>query len=402
MATAVRNIVNKLNINIRDNTVNSVSQADRMSAISQAVQELQAEFGFDHVNRTYTLDFFDSINYYDITSSVPSFFEPVDLRRAQGNHTETFQRKSAREIANEIDLGHTENSFAIERKDLKQYLVVNFNSKYSPTSIEKCESTANGSWTGDTTNSDITNFTIDEVEYKEGGASFNFDADVSQSSNNRATIDTSLAMTNMDLSEFEDLGSLVFWAYIPDTQYFSSITAYWGTNSTNYWSAAITTASDVSGNPWSDGWNQVKVDWEDTTKTGTPSSTAIDYMRFDYNYTADLTDETDFRLDDVRFIRPEKLTLHYESIYLGRSSTAVDIREFNSSADVPFYSGTYDYFDNPVAHKAAATLFRSMGLYNDAEREEQEWRKQMNDLKKKFPTSHLKEIKSFKVLGVRF
>src|SRR3990167_801385 len=402
MATNVNNIISKVDINIRDTSNNSVSQADRFSAISQAVQELQAEFGFDHVNRTYIFDFFDSINYYNITTDVPSFFEPVDLRRELGDHTETFQRKSPREIANEIDLGHTENSFAVERADLKQYLVVNFASKYSSTSIEQCNSTANGSWTIDATNSDATNFTIDEVEYKEGGASFNFDADVSQSGNDRSTIETGAAMTNMDLSEFEDLGSLVFWAYIPETSDFSSVTGYWGTDSTNYWSAAVTTANDISGNPWVDGWNRIKIDWADTTKTGSPSSTAIDYMRFDFNYTANQADETDFRVDDAKFIRPEKLTLHYESIFIGRSSTAVDIREFGATGDIPFYSGTYDHFDNPVSHKASSILFRSMGLYNDAEREEQEYRKQMNDLKKRLPASHIKEAKNWKVLGIRF
>ena len=402
MSTVVNNIQDKVNINIRDTSTNSVTAANRLSAISQATQELMAEFGFDHQNRTYELNFFDTIHYYNITADVPSLFEPVDLRRKEGDHTETFQRKSAREIANEIDLGHTENSFAIERKDLAQYLVVNFNPKYSATILESCENTANGSWSLDTTNSDATNFTIDEVEFKAGNASFNFDIDVSQSSNNRATLETSAARTIADLSTFEDLGSVVLWIYIPVKDYINSFTVYLGTDSTNYWSGAATSASDVSGNAWVSGWNRIRVDWEDMTKTGSPTSTAVDYMRFDMNYATAQGDDTDFRIDDIKIVRPEKLDFHYESTYIGRSSTAANISEFSSVNDIPFYSNTYDHFDNPISHKAAAILFRSMGLYNDAEREEQEWRKQMNDLKKRLPASHIKESKSFRPLGIRF
>ena len=401
MATTISGIISKVDLILRDTSNNSVSAADRLLAISTAVQDIMGEFGFDHMNKTYSLSYLDTVNYYKLDTDITDLIEPIDLRRGEGENVEQFTRKNPRELAIEIANGETENAFGIERKDRDTYLVVNYGSPHQAILLHDCDSlTSNGTWAVDATNSDATNLTLDSVEFKQGNGSLNFDADVSQSGDNRATIENS-DMAAVDLSDEENLASLVFRVYIPDVTNFSSVTGYWGSSSSAYWSGSATT--DINSNAFVNGWNRIKVDWADATQTGTVDESAIDYLRFDLNYTGSQVDDTDFRIDDINMIRPETLTLFYQSAFLGTDTTGATNRTaFSATGDIPFYSGMYDYFDNPVAYRAASILFDEMGLPADSDRQNLAYQKAIRDLKKRFPSSTMRETSSFKVKGINF
>mgnify|MGYP001605589066 CR=1 FL=1 len=400
MATTVSVIQTRANQFLRDTSTNSVSAADRLRAISIAVQEIMSDWGFDASNKRFAFDYFDTLNYYDITTDVPRFLEPVDLRKEEEDHIEQFTRKTPREIALEIN-SPEEPSFAIERRDEKNFLGISLAAKNTAVTLHSCDSlTSDGTWAVDATNSDATNLTLDEVEFKEGTGSLNFDADVSQSANNRATIDND-DMTAVDLSDHINLSSLLAWIWIPESTDFTSVTAYWGSSSTVYWSASVTT--DVFGAAWAEGaWNRIKVDWDSATQTGTVDNAAIDFLRFDFNYAAAYADQTDFRLDRILMVRPEKLYLHYNSWTIGETTAGVALSEFAATTDVPFYSGLYDFFDNYVAMRSAAILFRQMGLNDDAMLMDSQAEMEKRRLKKKFPNTTQKMTKSFKVQGLDF
>ena len=395
MATTTATTISKIDQFIRDTSTDSVSATDRLQAISIATQDVMTEMGFDLQNATSVISYLDSVNYYKITSAIPDFTEVIDLRRGEGDNTEMFTFKDSDELAVEVANGIEVPSYAIERKDGDTYLVIIYNSEHQADSLHTCNAyDSNGEWEVDDTNSDATNITTDTNEKKEGAGSVNFDIDVSQSANNKATIAND-DINSKDLSDDEDLSSLVFWAYIPDITNFTSITGYWGSSSTVYFSATATT--DLNGNTLVTGWNEIKIDWADATETPTVDTSAINYLRFDFNYAAGQTDDTDFRIDDVRMVRPEKLTLHYHSWYVGEDSSGTKLTAFDSTTDVPFYSGQYDYFDNVVAHRAAAILFKEVGLIDDYNVENGEYVKALRDLKKRFPASGRKESNSFKI-----
>ena len=394
MATTVSQIETQLQRHIRDTSNVSASAADRLDAITEAVRSLYTEFEFDFTNRTFDVNYLDGVYYYDITTDVPDFLEPVDLRREIGDHTEAVTRKSPRELAVEIDSGNGEFSVATERRNEKNYLGIIHTSKYPAKTLHTCNDVdTNGTWTADTTNGDATNITQDTVELKEGSGAINFDIDVSQSGNDKAEIYNE-DMAAVDLSEHEDLSSIVWWAYIPDTTNFTSITAYWGSSSSAYWSAAATT--DLYGASFADGWNRVKVDWSAATPTGSPDASAIDYLQFDFNYAGGQGDDTDFRLDNVQSIRPEKLTFHYNSWAIGRDNSGNLIYDFTATTDVPFYSGIYDYFDDYVALKAASIVLDDLGLYQDAANKEQRAQRKLLALERKMPSSRLTTTRNFK------
>jgi hypothetical protein len=404
MALTEASLETNFNTYIGDSSTDRISAAERLQFATEATVWLQEETGNDHLIDTYTLNYLDGVHTYETTSAVASLLEGADLRREEGNNIISAFHKSSRELSEEIAQGAGEFSWAIERRNNKSYLVVNMQDViYKSVSVSSLDSlTADGdTWEADTTNSDATNLTVDTIEYKEGGASLNFDITVAQSGNNRATI-LNDGLTAKDLSSYENLGSFLFRVYLPDVTNFSSITLYVGEDSSNYWSATATT--ELNGNAWANEWNQVKVNWADMTKTGSPDSSSINYIRFDFNYTGSQANDTDFRLDDLRIARPEKLTFYFTSWYVGTDTTGATPRlAFTATTDIPYFSGQYDQYKYAVSHKMASLAFYGP-LQNPTlgAQHEVESIKALNRAKKLIPSSVTKEIKSFKVAGINF
>lgn len=390
-----------MNTALGDASTDRITAAERLQAVNEGVIWLQEELQNDLQNVTYELNYFDTIHYYKVTTALADLLDGADLRRKESDQTETFTHKSARELAEEIGQRFGESSWAIERRDANAYLVVNHDSKYSAQVLSGFDSTTDGggTWALDETNGDGTNLTIDTNEFVQGSGAFNFDIDVSQTANNKAVL-TNSTLNAQDLSDYEDISSFLFDVYIPSATYTSSFTLYWGSDSTNYWSATVTT--DINGSAWATGWNTVKINWADATKTLTPDVAAIDYISIDLNYTASQTDDTDYRFDNLRLVRPEKLKFHYLSWYVGTSSGGTDLTTFTATSDIPYFSGQYDQYIYPVAHKAASILFKSLRLKQEATDEEAEAQKILKRLLKIHPQSKTPEVKSFKVRGVNF
>lgn len=401
MAITVANLITNLDTVIGDTSTDRISQAERLQFLTESVAWLQQTLGNDHQNCTYDLNYYDSLHIYKITSAVADLLEVADLRQGEYDQFETLTRKSPRELAEEIAQGYRESSYAIERRDGNCYLVVNHESKYDSKKLSSCDSidAGGGTWAVDSTNSDATNLTIDTNEYTEGTGSFNFDVDVSQSGNNRATIVNS-TLTSSDLSNLEGLGSWLVDVYIPDVTNISSVTLYWGSSSSNYYSSTSTT--DYNGQSFVNGWNTLKFDWQSATTTGAPVSSAITYSRIDINYTGSQTDDTDFRIDNIRVVRPERLTFHYISFKVGTSAGGSDIFAFTATTDIPYFSGQYDHYKFAVAEYAGGLAFKSLRLWKEANEHMAEATRTLGRVSKIIPSSKVPELKSFKVKGISF
>ena len=75
---------------------------------------------------------------------------------------------------------------------------------------------------------------------------------------------------------------------------------------------------------------------------------------------------------------------------------------FTADTDVPIYSGLHNGLDIYVAHKSAATLFRKMGLAEDASTEDALAERELARIYNRFPTSSVKPQKGFKPKGLNF
>lgn len=400
MSITIAEIQTNLNTNLGDSSTDRISAAERLQAITESVTWLQEELQNDHSIETYSLPYFDTIHEYKVTTAVADLLSSADLRRDESHQNYSTAHKSSRELAEEIGQGASEFSFAIERRDGNSYLIVNLDSRYRAKTISDFDSTDDGgrTWAVDDTNSDATNLTVDNAEYKHGNGSLNFDVDVSQSGNNRATIINS-TLNSMDLTDYEDLASFIMEVYVPDVTYFSSVSLFWGSSSTAYWSSTVTT--DINGNAFVNGWNTVKFDWSSSTMTSTPDVTAITYGRIDLNYTGSQIDDTDFRIDYLRLVRPETLKFYYTSWAVGTSSAGAKIYAFTATTDIPFFSGQYDQYKYAVGHKAASILFMSpLRLQAQALGEEKLAVEQLKRVRRIIPKSSNPEVKSFKLGGI--
>lgn len=401
MSVTLANLFTNVNTYFGDSSTDRISDAERYQAITEATVWLLEEIGNDHNVKTYELDFLDTVNYYKVTTDVSDLLASADLRRAVDAHNITATHKSAKEMAEAIGKGSNEFAWAVERRDGDTYMAISLNTNKRAQQVADFDSltSSGGTWVVDATNSDATNLTVDTNEFKDGNASLKFDIDVSQSGNNRATIYNS-GISTVDLSRFKDIGSWILEAYIPDVLTITSYTLYWGTDASNYWSATVTT--DFDGTAFSDGWNTLKVNWSDATETGSPDVTTTNYLAVQVNYSAGQVDDTAFRLDNLRIANPEKLKFHYLSWDLGTDVNGADLTAYSTSTDIPFYSGQYDQYKYPISHKAAAILFFSVRLRDEALIEEREALAAVKRLENIFPKAKSPESHSFKVSGLNF
>ena len=401
MSITIANLVANFDTYIGDTSNDRVTAAERLQYFTEATVWLQETLENDLQNSTYSLDYLDSVNNYKVTTAVADLLTGADLRRDKDSHVLSFTHKGSRELAEEIGSEFTESSWGIERRDTNTYLVISYGSEFSAKVIADFNSldSGGGTWALDATNGDGTNLTLDTNEKKQGSGSLNFDIDVSQTANNKAVL-SNTTLTSSDLTEHEDLSSWLLWVYIPDVTNFTSITLYWGSDTSNYWSA--TTTTDIDGSAWVDGWNRVKINWADATKTASPDVTAMTYSQVDFNYGAGQGDDTDFRVDELLVVRPEKLKFHYLSWNVGVDTSGDDITAFGATTDVPYFSGMYDQYKYTVAHKAAELAFRSLRLKEAADEEEGEAERSLQRARKIIPSSKSVEVKSFKIRGVNF
>ncbi len=401
MSLTLNDIQTNLNSFIGDTSTDRISAAERLQYLTEATVWVQQELGNDHQSVTYDLNYLDTVNYYKVTTTLGDLLQGGDLRREKDDNSMLFRHTTPRDIAESISLGDINSAWSIERRDGNSFIYINHKSKHTAKVVSDMDSlvSASGTWVVDAIGSDATNLTIDKVEYKKGNASLNFDVIVAQSVNNKATIQNT-TLSSIDLSDYEDLGSWVFWIYVPDVTNFTSITLYWGDNTSNYWS--ITSTTDIDGSAWTNGWNQVKMNWANATKTSSPTVTSINYIGFDFNYGAGQTDDTDFRIDNLIITNPEKLKFYYISWNVGKDSTGTDITSFGNVTDVPYFSGQYDQYRYPVAHKAAELVYKSLRLTNEAILEVREASSLIKKIREIIPSSKVPESNSFKVSGIRF
>jgi hypothetical protein len=397
MATDVNTIQGKVNGYIRDTTNMSVTASDRLSAISQAVQDIMNELGLDHMVKTWKFSYLDGIHYYYTSVLLPDFMQAMEVRRREGDNYPPFTYRDNKKFVTELSDGSTDDSYTIEVKDGKTFLGVNHVSDFPAIVLHDCETyNGNGTWVADTSASDANTVDTDTVETTTGTGSVKFNVTVSQSGNNRATISNS-TMGHINLTDHLNVSTIVADIYIPNETYISSGTLYWGNDSSNYYTNSA--VKDIYGSTLSVGWNTIGVAWNGATQVGTVDVTQIGYLRYDLNYSASQTDMTGCRIDNIRSIRPENLYLYYESSAVGYTNTGTSLSAFASTTDVPFYSGIYDYFDNIVARRAAAILFDQMGMKNDYTSQMQEYMKGIRSIKTRFPHSTSKEVKTFRVSG---
>ena len=142
----------------------------------------------------------------------------------------------------------------------------------------------------------------------------------------------------------------------------------WGSSATDYWYGTGTT--QYNGQALQVGWNLIGVDWDSASETGTPDSSAVDYVSVRITYGAAQTDAQNFRIGSfsVRTAAPTNIT--YYSVNMATDSSGTGQEEFAADTDYAAFSGKHDWMRNIVVYGALAIIF---GQMNQNTGEDQKW-----------------------------
>jgi hypothetical protein len=344
----------------------------------------------------------DTVNYYEVTTPLIDLLDGADLRRRVGKNYFSMTHKSSRELAEEIAQGiYGDDSWAVERHDGNVYLAINAVPQFRASGIDNFDEGI-GNWTADTVTSDATNLRGDIYNFVNGGQSLEFDVAVGQSVNLRATITSTLLKQNFLPNQ--NLGVLLLDAYIAAQAIdVTSYTLYWGTDSSNYWTATVT--ADINGNAFANqSWFTLAFDWIGSSQVGSPNAAQINYFRIDMNFNGSLTSQVAYHYDSFRIVNPEMLTLYYVSFYVGTDSNGNELTTFTNTSytDIPYFSDKYDAYVKACGHKAAAFTLEDLRLKDEALNHHAQAEQAFQRVYAIFPSSITKEIKSFAVHGINF
>lgn len=173
--------------------------------------------------------------------------------------------------------------------------------------INSCDGTTNnGTWTVGGTAS---NLSEDDQNFVTGTSSLKFDLATGTGWLENST------MNSVDLSEWVNQAMQFLYTYMQTASGISSVTLRWGSNSSNYYQVTVTI--DQQGNSFANGWNLLSFNWNGATVVGSPSSSAVDYVRVSWVATSD---QTGMRLNNIVSRLGTILEIEYYSKYLFRDA----------------------------------------------------------------------------------
>lgn len=198
-----------------------------------------------------------------------------------------------------------------------------------------------GTWVG---SNDATTVATDASTYKEGSGSVSFAIDVSNSTANKATL-TNSTFTSVDLSG-EDLndGGIILWVNLSSASDIKGFEVKFGSDSSNYYSAR-TYGRDVQGRKYADGWNRIFLPTVNTSKTGTPDLSDLDYLQVNIEFSSGETDLT-ANIDSIQYI--DKYVEYFHTL------KATDL---NADSDESIVPSEYQFvFELYATYKAFSTV----------------------------------------------
>lgn len=341
---------------------------DRQVIVNRAVRYVLGDIDMRSTKRSAALspNLFNSV--YDYTA-------PSDLnaRKIIDIKKQVSRSSSERwQLTDEADFdrlkGVSSRIIAIKDANFAQILRIDGVVDSSDQTIHDCDSlTADGTWAV-VSGTDATNLTLDQLNFIES-ASLNFDTN---SGATTAAIENS-TFAQKDLTDFDELGQLFVWVYIPATSGLTNFILRWGNDSSNYWSRTVTT--DSAGNSFAVGWNLLRFNWSGATETGTVAPATIDYLRLTITKTGGMAAATDWRVDEISVKAGEIYDVVYYSKYGWQTSVAAYIEESTATTDLLIADVEEVEI---IAFKAAEMASQELKEYEDAKyfREEYQIAKQ--------------------------
>lgn len=233
------------------------------------------------------------------------------------------------------------NMFTVNFNTGVKTLLINAPYLNPPVIVNQAENlTNNGTWAAGGTASNIS---IDNANFVSGAGALKFDV-----TTGAAYVENS-TMSAVDLSAFVNQSSLFTWVYVPTGATLTSVNLRWGSSSTAYYDETVTQTQQATA--FVNGWNLCQFPWSSASTTGSPSSSAINYLRVTLNVTGSMTG---CRVNLVESILGTILEYEYYSKYLFRNASTGTFQEtvLDDSDLINLDTESYNLLFNLVAHLA--------------------------------------------------
>ena len=254
--------------------------------------------------------------------ALPSdFYSLIDLS-PQANRTS--QDQSRRVLAETFDLRKSlaNKTVSIESNEGTKMIKIDWGIRGAKTLHNMNSYDGNGTWAIVGTASNLKTDTI----YKySGGGSVRFD--ITADGDGLQITD----MSQIDLSDEDELADMIIPVYLPSITGLTSITLIWGNDLTaNYWTGVAQT-TQADGTAFRVGWNIIKIPWATATETGTVAPATIDSCKITFQTTVAVAD---IRVDNIQFAIGYPFDIKYYSKYLFKNSAGTFISQPTDDSDI--------------------------------------------------------------------
>jgi len=283
MNYTIADLKNDITSSIHGSSLNKIQ--DVYGTINRAARKLLLDIDLMTTKRKATIEnaLYDSVYDYACPSDLKGN-KVIDIRPQAGRESyDNVEQVYSKDFDRRKSVGtfNIESNSGVKMlriaKDLGNSIVIN----------ESNGLTDNGTWSA---TADCENLATDKMNYLSGSGSLKFDL---SGASTTGYLENS-TMTPVDLTDYEDEGSIFVWLYLPDSSILTSVNLHWGSSSSAYWSDTVTAQHYGA---FENGWNLLRFDWNGATKTGTPDVTAINYLKALFTY--DGAPETDLRIDNI-------------------------------------------------------------------------------------------------------
>lgn len=318
----------------------------RYRAENRAIEMCKRLVGLPNDEEIYSFYYTEDQLFYDLPSK---FIEAFDLKynnpnfNTKENKWDYFDYPHVLQGAG----GVKQNRWSITHiNGRKQVILAGYNGLQGSTILSMDSAT---NWAA---SDDASGLVLDSDVKYQGTGSISFDITASAGV---ATI--SRTGLNLDFSSlFNRSGYLKFFAYMTDND-IDSITLRLQSSSGNYYTITVTVADDGTAFA-QDEWQKIGFSTVNAIATGTPDTTAITQIDFEFDLGSGFVSAADFRIDQLFTSFPELMDLYMFTDTKGTNNAGdTNKTELTSPDDILYWSGEYEDFTDLVAQRAAINLW---------------------------------------------
>lgn len=311
---------------------------------NRAARQLLLDIDPQETKRTveFTVPIFNGVTYYPLAADVKGN-RLIDIRpQVQRDNRDIWTQK----YNQEFDVMR-QNSFAGSNMFTMNFntgvksILINAPYLTAPVVQNNADTiTGNGTWA---VGGSASSLAVDNQNYVNGAGSLKFNLPSGAGYLENST------MSQLDLTTYLNQGTLFLWVYMPTASQFTSVNLKWGSDSSNYYGVTVTTTQ--AGTAFQNGWNLLAFPWLGNTTVGTPTVTAIDYLKVTFNTTAA---QTGAHLNYITVSLGTYMEYEYYSKYLFRDATTGAFKEkVTTTSDlINLDTETYNLFFNLSASLA--------------------------------------------------